>query len=639
MLVEREERNPILKPDEGHSWEAKAVFNGCPVLKDGKVNFAYRAFSLPHYHTLAQERLSLSEIGIAESDNGIDFYNRRRFIIPEEYWEKFGCEDPKIIEFEGSYYIFYTALSTFPFRVEGIKVGVAVSDDLESIKEKHLVTPFNAKHMSLFPERINGKIWAILTVNTDLPPSEICLVSFDKIEDIWNQDKWNEWYGDYKRYSLPLLLKPEDHMEIGTQPLKTDEGWLVFYSYIRDYKLGMPLFGVEAVLLDLNNPFEIKGRTDAPILTPEEYYEKIGWVENIVFPSGAFLKGNVISLYYGAADTTCCLAYVDKRALIEKMTGAKMLSKLERFKGNPVIEPSEKNKWETKATFNPGAVYLDGKVHLLYRAMSEDNTSVMGYAVSEDGFNIDYRSQEPVYVPRESFEGKMVPGGNSGCEDPRLTEIGDKIYVLYTAFDGKNPPRVALTSISEKDFLKRKWNWSKPVLISPPNIDDKDACIFPEKIKGKYFIIHRSGDDIDISFNSSLDFDGKTWLEEYRWIFPRPGRWDDRKVGIAGPPIKTEEGWVLFYHGVSKADEAYRVGAVLLDKNDPVEILARLDEPLFEPEEDYEKSGQVNDVVFPCGNVLIDNKFFLYYGGGDKVVGVATIDKDELMEALKLNKC
>lgn len=640
MLVEREERNPVLKPDDSRSWEARAVFNGCPVKKGKKTYLAYRAFSLPHYHTLAQRELSLSEIGVAESNDGIDFENRRRFIIPEKDWEKFGCEDPKAVEFEGKYYVFYTALSTFPFSPEGIRVGVAVSKDLKSVEEKHLVTPFNSKGMSLFPERIGGKIWAILTVNTDMPPSRICLASFDKIEDLWNQKKWEKWYRNHRDYALPLSRRPEDHVESGAPPIKVNGGWLIFYSYIRDYRLGRPLFGVEAVLLDKDDPFAVKGVTSASLMTPEEYYEKMGLVENVVFPSGALLKGNTISLYYGAADTTCCLAYVDKKALLEKITGTKKLSSLERFGGNPIIEPVTENKWEAKAVFNPGAVYLDGRVHILYRAMSEDNTSVMGYAVSDDGFSISYRSPEPAYVPREPFEGKTVPGGNSGCEDPRLTLIDSRIYMTYTAFDGKNPPRVALSSIKEKDFLDRKWkNWSKPVLISPPNIDDKDACIFPEKIGGKYFIVHRSGDDIDISSNSSLDFDGKTWLEEYRWIFPRPGMWDDRKVGVAGPPVKTDAGWILFYHGVSKTDGAYRVGAVLLNKDNPVEVLARLDEPLFEPDADYEKDGQVENVVFPCGVVMMDSKFFVYYGGGDSVVGVATIDRDELIEVLKLNKC
>ena len=207
--------------------------------------------------------------------------------------------------------------------------------------------------------------------------------------------------------------------------------------------------------------------------------------------------------------------------------------------------------------------------------------------------------------------------------------------MLYTALGGKSPPRVALTWIKEKDLLDQKWHWSKPVLITPPGIDDKDACIFPEKIAGKYFIIHRSGNDIDGAFSETLDFDGQTWIEEFGWIAPREGMWDSRKVGTAAPPIKTERGWILFYHGVSEKDKTYRVGVVLLDLTDPTKIIARLDEPILEPEAAYEKEGEVPNVVFPCGTVVIGKKLFMYYGGADKVVGVATIGIEELLKDLE----
>ncbi|MFH1162170.1 MAG: hypothetical protein V1696_02755 [Candidatus Jorgensenbacteria bacterium] len=651
MLIERSDKNPILKPERNHSWEAEAVFNGCPVKKGGNVYLIYRALSLPHYHTLAQTKLIVSDIGIAESKDGIDFHNRRRLIIPEESWERFGVEDPRVTKLGDKYYIFYTALSEYPFRAEGIRVGVVISKDLKTIQEKHLVTPFNAKGMALFPEKINGKTWAVLTVHTDVPPSKICLVSFDREEDIWRETYWNKWYQNFsakggsapggEKYSLPLQRRPEDHIEVGAPPLKTKEGWLLIYSYIRNYFSPKPLFSIEAVLLDLKNPFKIVANTEAPLLIPEEYYERIGLVPNVIFPSGAILENNLIYLYYGAVDTTCCLAFINLPVLLEKLLKIKMgrIVELIRAKENPIIIPNPEHSWESKATFNPAAIYLEDKVHLVYRAMSEDNTSVFGYATSKDGVHIDYRSPKPIYIPREPFEQKFQPGGNSGCEDPRLTKIGSKIYMPYTAFDGKNPPRVALTWILAKDFVKQKWAWAKPVLISPPDIDDKDACIFPEKINGQYFIIHRSGDDIDSAFSPTLDFDGKTWIEEYRWISPRAGMWDSKKTGIAAPPIKTKKGWILFYHGVSGEDGFYRVGAILLDLADPTKIIARSDEPIFEPETDYEKEGQTPNVVFPCGAVLIKDKFFLYYGGADKVVGVATIGKDELLKNLESCRC
>lgn len=634
MLIERSDENPILEPKSSHSWEAMGVFNGCPIKKGNTTYLVYRALSLPHYSSVAKLELAVSNIGIAESKDGIHFHNRFCLINPEENWERFGCEDPRVTKLDNKYYIFYTALSAYPFRADGIKVGVAITKDLKKIEEKHLVTPFNAKGMALFPEKIKGKMWAVLTVNTDQPPAKICIASFNKKEDIWSEAYWQKWYKSLDKNSLDLQRNSQDQIEVGAPPIKTKHGWILLYSHITNYFSGKPIFGIEAVLLDLKNPNKIIGRTKMPILTPEEYYEKIGMIPNVVFPSGALMEKNIIRLYYGATDMTCCLAYIDEKNLYSKICNCKPQIKLARAKENPIISPIKDHPWESKATFNPAAIYLNGKVHLVYRAMSEDNTSVFGYATSKDGIHINYRSPDPIYTPRESFEQKSVPGGNSGCEDPRLTKIGDKIYMAYTAYDGINPPRVALTWIKETDFLNKKWNFIKSILISPPNINDKDACIFPEKVNGKYFIVHRIGDDIDSGFTSMLDLVNSKWVGGYRWIYPRKGNWDSKRVGIAAPPIKTKAGWVLFYHGISEQDNMYRVGVILLDLKDPTKIISRSDDPIFEPEAAYEKEGIVSNVVFPCGAVLIKNKFYIYYGGGDKVIGVATIGLKQLLESL-----
>ena len=636
MLVERFDKNPILKPKSTHSWEAQAVFNGCPIKKDGKIYLIYRALSLPHYHAPPKAPLSVSNIGIAVSKDGLDFHDRRLLVVPEKAWEAFGCEDPRVTYFDGKYFIFYTALSNYPPIYEDIKIGVAVTGDLEKIEEKHLVTHFNSSAMALFPERIGNKIWAVLTVHTDRPPAHICLISFEKVEDIWDRCYWEEWYKNFEKHSLPLLRSPVDHIEVGAPPIKTRCGWVLFYSYIRKYFTSDKLFTVEAVCLDLKDPSKIIRAIKYPLLVPEEYYEKIGHVPNVVFPSGALKVKNRIYLYYGAADLVCCVAFVDLDILLGKLLQEIETPKFMRAKENPIIMPEL--SWESKATFNPGAIYLDGRVHIVYRAMSQDNTSVLGYACSNDGIHIDYRHTEPIYLPREEFERKQQPG-NSGCEDPRLTVIEDKIYMCYTAFDAKNPPRVALTWIKVDDFLNMKWNWAKPVLISQPGVMNKDACVFPGKVKDpgtgeeKYLIIHRIGNDIDSALLPSLEFDGKTWLEEYRWIRPKKGYWDSVKNGIATPPIKTKEGWILLYHGVDE-EATYRVGAILLDPKNPLEVIARTDEPIFEPEETYEKIGLVNNVVFPCGAVVIGDKIYMYYGAADRVTGVATLEVKKLLRAL-----
>lgn len=637
MLVTRSEENPILKPKRNHLWEAQAVFNGCPVRRREGISLLYRAQSSPYYSVFAETTLSVSSIGIARSEDGIRFTGRRRFIFPEYPWERFGCEDPRVTKFNNKYYIFYTALSSWPPKPEGIKIGLAISRDLKKIKEKHFVTPFNAKAMALFPQRIAGKIYAIITVHTDQPPAKICLAIFDREEDIWSENYWKVWYENFEKHSLPLQRRSEDHIEVGTPPIKTKDGWLLIYPYIRDYfsKSKDRLFGVEAVLLDLKKPSEIIGRIEMPILIPEEYYERIGLVPNVVFPSGALVRNNRLYIYYGAADTTCCLASVSVSMLLGLLLKQCPTIVLHRSEENPIIQPIREHPWESKATFNPGAVHLQGRVHIIYRAMSADNTSMFGYAASRDGVHIDHRSEEPIYTPREDFELKLVLGGNSGCEDPRLTKIGNRIFMLYTAYDGKNPPRVAVTYIYIRDFLRQEWKWSKPVPISPPQFDNKDAFLFPGAVDEKYIFAHRLGTCIDYDFCSNLDvkLKGNAWLDEHQWIEPRKGWWDSEKVGASAPPFSTKEGWIMLYHGVSE-DMTYRVGAVLLDSKNPVKILARTIYPIFEPEAPYEIEGQVPRVVFPCGNVVMGGDLYVYYGGGDSVVGVATVKVKDLLKVL-----
>ncbi len=639
MLFTRINENPILKPKRNHLWEAQAVFNGCPVRRGNDIFLLYRALSFPYYSAIAETTLPVSSIGKALSKDGIHFAGRRRFIFPEYSWERYGCEDPRVNKFNGKYFVFYTALSIWPPNQDGIKVALAISKDLNKIKEKHLVTPFNAKAMALFPQKINGKIYAVLTVDTDQPPAKICLAAFDDEEEIWSHHYWESWYSSRDSSKLPLQRRPEDHLEVGTPPIKTKDGWLLLYSYIQNYlsPTKEKLFGVEAVLLDFDDPQKIIGRTEMPILSPEEYYERIGLVPDIVFPSGALMKSSRLHVYYGAADTTCCVASIRSSMLLGILKRKEPILQLKRAEENPIITPVKEHGWESKATFNPAALYLQGKVHIVYRAMSGDNTSTFGYANSSDGVHIDFRAAEPIYKPRDSFEQKLVPGGNSGCEDPRLTRIGNKIFMLYTAYNGKNPPRVAVTEILVKDFLKQEWRWSRPILISPPQFDNKDAFVFPELVNNQYIFVHRLGTCIDYDFSKSINdvLHGNAWLDEHSWIEPRNGWWDSEKVGAAAPPFKTPEGWVMLYHGVSE-DMVYRVGAVLLDLKNPVKILSRTIYPIFEPETAYEKEGQVARVVFPCGNVVMGGKLYVYYGGGDSVVGVATVDTKKLLKILQL---
>lgn len=622
ITLKRFKENPVLAPRLESTWEAEAVFNGSPALEDKSLHLLYRAMSVPMVHEGIH--MSLSTIGYAESADGIHFQDRRQFIKPENDWERFGCEDPRVTKLDGKYFIFYTALSNYPFSAEGIKVGLAITKDFKHIEAKHPVTPFNAKAMSLFPGRVNGKIAAILTANTDMPPAKVSIALFDNEEQIWSKDYWNDWYSHVDDHSLVLQRSDNDHVEVGAAPILTKDGWLLVYSYIRNYFSGTPVFGIEAVLLDLDNPRKIVGRTMGAMLTPELPFEREGKVPNIVFPSGAYVKNGKLIVSYGGADTVCAMASCDLNSLLAEMKTSEILNvKMDRYGKNPILAPVAEHAWEAKAVFNPGAIFAQGKVHLVYRAMSNDNISTLGYAASSNGLDVSERLLSPIYAPRADFE-KM------GCEDPRLTVLGNTVYMCYTAFDGATPPRVALTSISLKNFLAQNWTWSKATLISPPGMDDKDAAIFPAKFKNKYAFIHRLKNSVDIDFVSSLNFTGKKWLGGQVLLAPRDGMWDSEKVGLSSTPIKTKKGWLLLYHGVSKNDHKYRVGAALLDLNNPTKVLARTDKPMLEPEMPYEQIGQVHDVVFPCGSAVIGDTVYIYYGGADSVIGVATLDLNKI---------
>ena len=322
---------------------------------------------------------------------------------------------------------------------------------------------------------------------------------------------------------------------------------------------------------------------------------------------------------------------------------------LKRAYHNPIIEPRS-YIWESKATLNPAAFIANGKVHLVYRAIGDNDSSVLGYAGSHDGYNIDDRPTYAVYQRPNNFNRPdlsvssidYISGGgwNGGCEDPRLTRIGDIVYMLYTAFDGWGSVRITLTSIKLDDFEKKKWNWKKPVMISPPGEIHKNWVLFPEKINGKFAILHSMSPKILVEYVDRMeDFDGVKFIHSVHQGSPE---WQLREKGIRGvgpSPIKTELGWLILYHAIEKHDpNRYKLFAMILDLKNPTKILYRSVSPILEPEEDYENNGYKWGVVYSCGAVVKDGTLLVYYGGADKVIGVASIKLADLLADLKKHK-
>ncbi len=305
---------------------------------------------------------------------------------------------------------------------------------------------------------------------------------------------------------------------------------------------------------------------------------------------------------------------------------------LKRYKGNPILAPRGENLWESVMTYNCAAIHEGGKVHIVYRAQgSKPGVSRLGYASSKDGFHIDERLDKPIFGPDPASDLECF-----GIEDPRLTRIGDRIYLNYSAY-GTNMGmvfplkrvQIGITSISVDDFLNKNWNWGERIYPFYM-VDNKNSFFFPEKFDGKYVLVHRIPPHMWIAYSDDM----KTWENQKILLSPRY-EWEYFKIGGGAPPIKTEEGWILIYHGVDR-EMRYRLGLALLDLKDPGKVIGRYDRPFLEPEADYEMSGVVPSVTFTCGAVVMDDTLFVYYGGADTVICVATARVKDVLGLLKV---
>jgi len=644
FVIRREPHNPILAPQRERPWEAVATYNPSAVRTKDGVRIFYRALGNPD--ALQTPHAGLSSVGTAMSNDGIHFHSRQQVIHAQEEWDMFGCEDPRATYFEGRWYCFYTALGGYPFGPDNIKVALAVGDTPDNFTERHLITPFNAKAAALFPERIDGDIVMLLTAHTDWtaehPRPTIAIARARRINEFYDPEYWRRWMEHLPEHALPELRRSDgDHVEVGASPIFTEDGWLLIYSYIQNYyDSGKRIFSVEAALLDHDNPQKLISRTES-ILVPQEFYEEYGLVPNIVFPSGATLGGRgLLDIWYGAADTVCAKASVRLRDLLQALHPERPARIFVRASENPILAPRGEG-FESRDVLNPAAIDIEGSIYILYRAMDAMNTSTVGLAVSRDGIHIDERLQKPIYAPRADFEQKKGgPNGNSGCEDPRIVRIGNQLHMTYTAYDGVRVPAGAVSSIGVEDFLARRFDrWSMPSLLTPDNVDDKDTALLPEKVRGNYLLYHRINNQICADVLLNLD-SGKRVTRCIEIMSPRRGMWDGAKVGIAAPPIKVADKWLMVYHGVSH-NATYRIGAALLAA-DGITLLSRTADPIFEPFEKYEKEGEVANVVFSCGAVVRPSTslgtggdtLFLYYGGADKVIGVATASLSHIVDAL-----
>jgi predicted GH43/DUF377 family glycosyl hydrolase len=340
--------------------------------------------------------------------------------------------------------------------------------------------------------------------------------------------------------------------------------------------------------------------------------------------------------------------------------------KLRKYTNNPILEPRRRSSWDSAQVRNPAAIMHEGKVHLIYTAAGDidvEHKLRLGHAVSSDGFNFEFVGKEPFAEP-SSVEFDGFDAG--GMEDPRAVKIDDTIYISYCARSvphwsfilGQrlvNPPTSGATWTENyrRGGLLASQDLKSYKRLGPVTTDDHYDCniiLFPEKIGGKYVMLHRpsgfkaeieSGAQEVAGINICFSDDLINWHDDFALIkneYP----WETGKIGGATPPVKTEYGWLTLYHAVEKRPDncswhqdyhfCYRTGVMLLDLEDPRKVLARAPYPIMEPETPYEKFGTVNNVVFATGIVQLDDELLIYYGAADTVVCVATTKLKKILD-------
>lgn len=317
---------------------------------------------------------------------------------------------------------------------------------------------------------------------------------------------------------------------------------------------------------------------------------------------------------------------------------------------NPILKPGT-HPWTAEAVLNPAAAVIGGRTHLIYRAIGMDGVSRLGYASSADGIVFDKQLPYPAFVaqsPRNShgllhhYSPILYPSGGSwgGCEDPRMVVIDGRVYVTFNMFDGWDFIRVAAISIAQDDFLAEQFGkWNGPHILSRPREIQKNWVLFPEKINGQFAILHSIAPKIEIEYRDSIENIGATepFIESWvgsRDILPAREFWDSYVRSAGPPPLRTDIGWLLFFHAIDKCDLGrYKLGAMLLDLADPTKVLFRSIAPILSPDERYENEGKPG-IVYACGAVIRDGTLFIYYGGADKVICVATVPLKDFLDAL-----
>jgi predicted GH43/DUF377 family glycosyl hydrolase len=296
---------------------------------------------------------------------------------------------------------------------------------------------------------------------------------------------------------------------------------------------------------------------------------------------------------------------------------------VKRYKKNPILT-KEDIPYPVETVHNAGVCKYEGRYIMIFRSHLDNGRSILGMAESEDGFNFK-AAEKPFMTPAQ--EGIFKEYEEYGIEDPRITLIDGEYLITYSAYS-RHGVRIGLART--KDFK----NIERFSLIT--EADYRNVVIFPEKFNNLYARLDRPHSEICpwsiwISYSPDLKF----WGESRLIMKPVQYHWDEMKIGPGAPPFKTGKGWLSIYHGVfpTMDGSVYRLGVALHDLKDPARILGVCDSWILQPEEEYEVTGYVHNVVFSCGAVPEDDGTVkIFWAGADTVMCVGIAEIKDLVE-------
>lgn len=298
---------------------------------------------------------------------------------------------------------------------------------------------------------------------------------------------------------------------------------------------------------------------------------------------------------------------------------------INRYFKNPILTKDDV-PFSVNSIFNPGAVKYKDKYNLLCRVEMPIGRSSLVIAESSDGYNFKV-SSKPVLTPEHHID--CYDYVKWGIEDARITQIENKFYITYTGYSKYQPVVILAETL---DFTKFKIHGP----ISEPS--NKDCVIFPEKINGYYWKVDRPTAETrrDIWISSSPDL--IHWGGYKALLEPEQGTWEQDKIGSSSNPIKTKEGWLMLYHGVRSfgTGSIYKLGVVLLDLEKPWLVIGKSKEPILSPDYNYERIGDVNNVIFSNGWILeVNGDIKIYYSGADMNICLAETNVEYLLSLCK----